>query len=111
MTPKTHRRRFAARRTEAVQVASESLEDRSLLSATINNFANINLTNPWATVREVESVGADTYFVASEANSRNMDLWKSNGTTGGTIRLAGLGPADNLSRQLTNVNGTLYFRG
>ena len=35
----------------------------------------------------------------------------SNGTTGGTIRLAGLGPADNQSRQLTNVNGTLYFRG
>jgi len=111
MPRKNHRRSLTPLRTDAVQIAAELLENRSLLSVTVKNFANINLTNPWASVREAESVGTDIYFVASENGSPNLDLWKSNGTTAGTIRLASLGPADGHSRQLTNVNGTLYFRG
>ena len=111
MIPRNRRRRSCFRRLDSVLVASETLESRALLAATVQVFSNINVTNPFASVREVTSVGSDLYFVASEANSSNLDLWKSNGTTAGTIRLAGLGPADTQSRQLTNVNGTLYFRG
>ena len=84
-----HRSDFAA-----VDVASEPLECRALLSATVQSFANINLTNPWATVLEIEAVGSDVYFVASENNSSSLDLWKSDGTTTGTIRLTGLGSKD-----------------
>ena len=94
-----------------ISVVSEPLERRALLSATVQSFANINLTNPWATVHEIEAVGSDVYFVASENNSASLDLWKSNGTTAGTIRLTGLGSKDSGPHYLTNVNGTLFFRG
>ncbi|MCA9012426.1 MAG: hypothetical protein KDB01_21895 [Planctomycetaceae bacterium] len=94
-----------------VNISAEVLECRALLAVTIQNLSNINKTNPWADVKESVAVGNNLYFVAAENNSPNLDLWKSNGTSNGTIRLAGLGPSDNLPRQLTNVNGTLYFRG
>ncbi len=113
MRSNRQRRRLIAHRSDfaTVEVASEPLERRAQLSATVQGFANINLTNPWATVHEIEAVGPDVYFVASENNSSSLDLWKSDGTTVGTIRLTGLGPKDSGPHHLTNVNGTLFFRG
>jgi ELWxxDGT repeat protein len=113
MRSSRQRRRLMAHRSDftTVDVASEPLEGRALLSATVQSFANINLTNPWATVHEIEAVGSDVYFVASENNSSSLDLWKSDGTTTGTIRLAGLGSKGSGPHHLTNVNGTLFFRG
>ena len=113
MRSNRQRRRLMAHRSNfaTVEVASEPLEIRALLSATVQSFANINQTNPWATVHEIEAVGSDVYFVASENNSTSLDLWKTDGTTTGTIRLTGLGAKDSEPKHLTNVNGTLFFRG
>lgn len=107
------RRRLMTHRSDwaAIEVASEILEIRALLAAAVQSFANVNLTNPWATVQEIQEVGSDVYFVASENSSSTLDLWKSDGTTSGTIRLVGLGAKDAGPHHLTNVNGTLFFRG
>jgi ELWxxDGT repeat protein len=56
-------------------------------------------------------VGGTLYFTAN-GESSGFELWKSNGTEAGTLRVkdirAGSGSA--VPRYLTNVEGTLYFR-
>src|SRR5439155_5431040 len=49
------------------------------------------------------------FFVASEANGR--ELWKSDGTAAGTVLVKDInpGPGDSSPDGLTNVNGTLFF--
>lgn len=73
--------------------------------------ANLNATNPWDAINEMVASGQYVYFSASEPDSDQLDLWRTDGTQAGTIRLAGLGRYDGKSRQLTDVDGDLYFRG
>ncbi len=111
MSSRGNRRIRRQHRTNSVLIASEHLERRELLAVTMQQIANVNRENPWGNVHEFTAVGNDLYFVTSETNAATLDLWKSNGTTSGTIRIARLGPDDSQSHQLTNVNGTLFFRG
>ncbi len=64
-----------------------------------------------ADIQESISVGNLLYWVSRDHGKSNLDLWKTDGTPQGTSLLANLGPDDQQDRQLTNVNGTLYFRG
>ncbi|MBX2923633.1 MAG: T9SS type A sorting domain-containing protein [Chitinophagaceae bacterium] len=73
-----------------------------------------NSTNPF----HLTDVNGVLFFAISNSNPvvANRGLWKSDGTAAGTVKVAGtynnvvgsgfITPAD-----LTNVNGTLYFRG
>lgn len=107
-----HRRRRLNRFfLESALVSAERLESRELLAVGVQNVASFNLLNPWGRVTETEAVGNQLYFAAAEPNSTNLDLWRSDGTTAGTIRLTSLGPDDSQPRHLTNMNGTLFFRG
>jgi ELWxxDGT repeat protein len=56
------------------------------------------------------NVGGMLYFSASETNS-GIELWKSDGTTAGTVRVRDIFPGQTPSNpsSLTNVLGTLYF--
>jgi ELWxxDGT repeat protein/autotransporter-associated beta strand protein len=59
---------------------------------------------------ELTDVGGTLYFSAADsANGR--ELWKSNGTAAGTVRVSDInpGPGDSGPTFLTNVNGTLFF--
>lgn len=67
-----------------------------------NSFAPSNLT----------AVGNTLYFVTDSDNDFNLELWKSDGTEGGTVRINAAGDPPNLgfsSIFLTAVGNTLYF--
>ncbi len=50
------------------------------------------------------------YFQASEG-SIGAELWRSDGTSAGTVLVRDISPGDGaFPRHLTNVNGMLYFR-
>jgi ELWxxDGT repeat protein len=55
-------------------------------------------------------VNGELYFAATDA-ATGRELWKTNGTTAGTVRVADLtaGTASSSPMNLINVNGTLYF--
>ena len=64
------------------------------------------------------SVGVDTmtvlnntlYFIAETgAGGRFEELWKSNGTAAGTVRVSDIGSTVYNSDQMTNVSGKFYF--
>ncbi|MBL9163111.1 MAG: hypothetical protein JNL18_10280 [Planctomycetaceae bacterium] len=52
-----------------------------------------------------------TLFFTKEDSITGIELWKSNGTPAGTVRVSDVFPGsyDSNPRQLTNVSGTLYF--
>jgi ELWxxDGT repeat protein len=57
------------------------------------------------------NVGGTLFFVANDG-AVGFELWKSNGSAAGTALVKDVGSGDaEAPRQLTNVNGTLYFRG
>ena len=83
---------------------------------------NIETGNNGSTPRELTNVNGKVYFVAhatgngrpdndNEDRTGNAELWKSDGTAGGTVKLTNLnaGPASLDDAQLTNVDGVLYF--
>ncbi|MBD0256873.1 MAG: hypothetical protein ICV83_14235, partial [Cytophagales bacterium] len=55
-------------------------------------------------------IGSTLYFVASEG-AGGFELWKTDGTAAGTVRVKDIHPGagDSSPLWLTNVNGTLYF--
>ncbi len=60
---------------------------------------------------ELTAVGTTLYFKARGATS-GVELWKSNGTLAGTVIVKNIVPdtyGGSYPRQLTNVNGVLYF--
>jgi ELWxxDGT repeat protein len=56
------------------------------------------------------NVGGTLFFTKWDATT-GLELWKSNGTQAGTVRIKDIHPGSNDSypRQLTNVSGTLFF--
>ena len=55
-------------------------------------------------------VNGDYYFAANDGIG-GSELWKSDGTTAGTVQVADIRPgaAGSSPRPLANLNGTLYF--
>ncbi len=101
------KRRFpisqARRRRPGRQLQIEGLEGRTMLSLTAINFGATVTSAPVA-------IGGELFFTAQDA-THGVQLWESNGTSAGTVRLTdgndvngGIDPTD-----LTAVGGTLYF--
>ena len=91
------------RRPVGRQLQIEGLEGRSLLTAIPINFGATVTSAPVA-------INGELFFAANDA-THGKQLWESNGTAAGTIRLTdgndangGINPTD-----LTVVGGTLYF--
>lgn len=66
-------------------------------------------------LNDLTDVNGTLYFVAYDPNiQQGIALWKSNGTASGTMMVRDLSPesldSSNI-HDLTNFNGTLYFRG
>ena len=89
----------------------ETLEGRAVLAASVLSFENINSTNAWADIRESVNVGNQLFWVARDHGKTNLNLWTIDHTLSAAKVLADLGPDDAGTRQLTNVNGTLFFQG
>ena len=65
----------------------------------------------WSTPRELTNVNGTLFFSADDGGSTRRELWKSDGTTAGTVLVKDIWPGLGSSspRELTNVNGTLFF--
>ena len=106
-------RRSASRATRslarAAVAALESLEDRRLLSVTLVRDIDTVSTHS-ARVCEVVTVGATTFFVATNGTA-GTELWKTDGTANGTVLVKDIRPGANTSwpSDLTAVGSVLYF--
>ena len=100
------------RRRSGRRIQTEPLESRLLLAAEFNLVRDINLklnsvgSNP----SQFTTVGSTVYFVAT-TESHGTELWRSNGTSSGTVLVKDIFPSSGNSSpdKLVNVNGTLYF--
>jgi ELWxxDGT repeat protein len=105
----------AARR----RYACEPLERRLLLAAAelVRDIAVVTLPSD---PESLTNVNGTIYFAADDGVS-GRELWKSNGTSSGTVRVKDIYPGgttddegrpfpnSSLPRNLTSVNGTLFF--
>src|SRR5437667_9249303 len=84
----------------------EILEMRLHLAATLVRDITANGVDP----RSATSVGDYLYFSASDKKA-GEEIWRSDGTVAGTARVADLvkGTANSSPRDLTNIDGVLYF--
>jgi ELWxxDGT repeat protein len=91
----------------------EALEDRSLLAVDFQLLKDI-MTDPSPLGSEptnILQVGGTTFFTATSA-TQGIELWKTNGTAAGTVLVKDIVAGDGSSypSDLTNVNGTLFFK-
>lgn len=98
-------------------VAVERLEDRSLLSGA-NLVVDINEQLIDLSTGDGSSSGPSylveingTLFFAAGDNETGLELWKSDGTAAGTVRVKDInvGSSGSFPSDLTNVGGTLFF--
>jgi ELWxxDGT repeat protein len=71
------------------------------------------IVSPGLEPRDICDVGGVAFFVnGSSVNGYGIELWKSDGTTAGTVLVKDINPgsSDSSPASLTNFNGTLYFR-
>jgi len=73
----------------------------------VKDFGGISSDAP-----EFAAVGDELYFIAKEVGAETYDLWKTDGTPQGTVVVKHIGEAimGSYDWNLTNVNGTLFFR-
>ena len=88
----------------------QSLEPRRLLAAQPVLVRDINPGVAGAEPHELVDVNGTLYFAANNGR-HGVELWKSDGTPEGTVRVTDIRPGRGSShpQELTNVNGTLYF--
>ncbi|HMC10901.1 MAG TPA: ELWxxDGT repeat protein, partial [Pirellulaceae bacterium] len=92
----------------------EAIEDRALLTLTPQLVADINpkITQVAQASGPIVDVGGVAFFAANDGTT-GLELWKSDGTSAGTMLVKDIfaGSVGSLSNYsyLTNVNGTLYF--
>jgi ELWxxDGT repeat protein len=98
------------RRRAGKRIQTEPLESRLLLAAEFNLVRDINLKlNPVGSKpSQLTTVGSTVYFVATSEN-HGTELWRSNGTSGGTVLAKDILPSNGNSSpdKRINVNGTL----
>jgi ELWxxDGT repeat protein len=75
-------------------------------SAGTSLVKNINPTTS-SSITQMTPVGTELYFVATDGTGYSNEVWKSDGTAAGTVKIR----AKLIGYQLTNFNGTLVFYG
>ena len=72
---------------------------------------DINLRPESSAPSDLTEVNGTLFFSAADSSS-GRELWKSDGTEAGTVRVKDVNPGPGSSEPgyLTNVNGTLFFR-
>ncbi len=119
-----NRRSIAMNRQDTGITAFENLESRQLLTSTIGLVKDINTSgdsNPgWLPTFGINvsfrgtpasaQIGTIFYYAAA-ASVSGQELWRSDGTPGGTwlVRDISAGSRSSAPADLTSVNGTLYF--
>ncbi len=92
--------------------APEMLENRCLMTADFTLLQDINpgVADTAIAPYGMVAVGSTAFFAASSPAS-GVELWKSDGTTAGTVMVKDLisGSTDSFPNDLTNINGVLYF--
>jgi ELWxxDGT repeat protein len=89
----------------------ELLENRALPSVSTQVLKDINTGTGSSNPAEFTQVGSITFFVAADS-AHGLELWKTNGTSAGTVLVRDIEPAAGVGsfpQSLTNVNGTLFF--
>lgn len=102
------------RRVRARSQSPEQLEVRQLLTADLSLIADSNsLAGGLENFTPIVEVNGTVFFVGDTVE-HGKELWKTDGTAAGTVRLTDLNPGPNDSLdgsnvQMTDVNGTLFF--
>lgn len=113
MNPSAHRnrglKRLAGRHlrgARSVQLALEALEKRELLAISVLPPPRLNASSPGP----LTNVDGTLFFTRTDP-SQGLELWRTDGTSAGTVEVRGWSPGywSATNPQLTNVNGTLYF--
>jgi ELWxxDGT repeat protein len=86
------------------------MEGRFLLAAGLTLTRDINLTTAenHSDPDDFERVGGAVYFLADTPTQRGM-LWRTNGTSAGTVSFGASALKGGTPRELTNVGGVLFF--
>lgn len=89
----------------------ERLECRNLLAANLIKDINTTPSTGSSSPASILQVGATSYFTA-RVDGLGTELWRTDGTAGGTSIVKDITAGDNVNgpRYLTNVNGTLFFQ-
>lgn len=98
-------------RRRQLRGALETLEQRHLLTFAIDLFADLNQLGVSSNIDQyVETDGGEAFFVADDGLT-GSELWKSDGTIEGTVRVKDVlpGPETSAPRDLTLVGDTLFF--
>lgn len=104
------RRRTAVRRSGRHAVC-DTLEVRQMLAADFQVVRDINTeARSQRQIQDFVQVGSTLYFTA-ETNTHGRELWKTDGTTAGTVMVRDIfvGHQTSYPRSMVNVNGTLFF--
>ena len=92
--------------------AAEALDRRLLLSAAPVLVKDVNPSTASSFPHQFADVNGTLFYAATEGYAKD-DLWKSDGTPGGTVRVKDFGPADGPGyAQITDmeaVDGRLFF--
>jgi ELWxxDGT repeat protein len=104
-------RRGTLRRRRVRHGIPECLESRVLLDASLVKDINPVLTTAGSDPSNLVEINGVLYFQAN-GGGYGIELWKSDGTSSGTVLVRDIRPGSFTSfpRYLTNVNGTLYFQ-
>lgn len=89
---------------------SDGTEAGTMLVIDLNTGTSSALGSS-ATGRHFEIMGNYFYFMAEGSSATGYELWRSNGTAGGTTLVKDIysGSGDGYPNHLKNINGTLYF--
>ena len=90
--------------------AIEALESRQLLTFAIDLFADVNQLGVSSNPDEVTVVGDTAFFVADDGDT-GAELWKTDGTVGGTVVVKDIlpGPDGSSPEYLTKVGDEVFF--
>ena len=90
--------------------AIETLERRNLLTYAIDLFQDINTLGVSSEIGEVVQLGSESFFVADDGVN-GSELWKTDGTAGGTVLVKDVLPGPDTSQpsELTVVGSELFF--
>src|SRR5262245_51947037 len=99
-----------AKTRPAVVPVVESIERRLLLAAQPVLVKDLAADTDGSNPLDLVNVGGTLYFAADDGIG-GRELYKSNGTAGGTTLVKDIrpGPEGSAPSDLVNVNGTLYF--